>query len=355
MTIHFLLLALALIVLLVSVDKNHYKKIIFISSLIFFITAFIIITFRAETVGNDTHVYVDFFKMSALTSNFHILLESTRFESGYVALNYIISRLTNDYTIFFFVCNIINFFCTIYFFRKYCLNKNAWPFFWIIWGTYYLSFNTVRAGIAISLAYLFFDAVLQKKIPKAIIALALAVSFHTSALFCSIAMLFKVPLIQKITKHRIILVIAFLCMGIFLNQMMSLLPDYYQQYYTDSQWAEGGVRLASVMDFIFLSLFYIITTIRNPDKIDWQYYRDFRFFFLIGVGFSFLGIIFNLFNRIEMFFIPLAAIYILNSFKYIDNLRKLITLGTAFALTVYQIVSFMIRPEWLGIFPYYFR
>lgn len=355
MAIHFILLIFSLILFVFAVDKNQFRGAIITSSILFFVTAFILVTFRAETVGNDTSAYIQFFRISGLYDSFDQLLNDTRFEPGYVLLNYIVSRFTNDYIIFFFVCNSIVFICTIYFFREYCLNKNVWPILWLIWGTFYWLFSVVRASMAVCLSYMFFDAVLKNKLPRALVWFVVASSFHYSTLVCGMVLFLRVPLLQKITKHKFILAIGFLVTGLFLGKLMSLLPAYYNDYYTDSMWAEGGVRLASIMDFVFLLITYIATTISNSKKVSLKYYYEFRNLFLLGLGFSFLGLFFNQFNRVEMFFIPLAIVYIVNSFRYISYFRKGMVIGIMVGVATYQIIAFIVRPEWLNLFPYYFR
>ena len=99
--------------------------------ILFFVTAFILVAFRSENVGNDTASYVAFFNVAGYYDSLQELLNNTRFEPGYVLLNYFVSRMTDDYTIFFLIYSLVNLGCTIYFFRKYCFNKNAWP---ILWG-----------------------------------------------------------------------------------------------------------------------------------------------------------------------------------------------------------------------------
>lgn len=364
MAVHFILLILSLILLLFAVDKNKFQLPTIMLFTAFIVLAFIFATFRDETVGNDTGGYVQFFQLSSLYDSFSSLLDTTRFEPGYVLLNYIVSRFTDDYTVFFFVYDTINFACTIYFFRTYCLNKNAWPFLWLIWGTLYWSFSAVRAALAMCLLFLYFDAVLKNKLFRAIIWLIIATSFHYSALVCGLILFLRLPLLQKIKRHKFLLVMGFLFIGIFLGKLMSFLPDTYSGYYTNSQWAEGGVRVASIMNFIFLGMTYVsssiklnngINNISNNGGSSWKYYYDFRSIFLIGLGFSFLELFFNQFNRIEMFFIPLISVYIVDSFRYV-NLTKKIALITIMAIVmIYQIYAFIIRPEWLSIFPYTFR
>ena len=336
-------------------DRKNFKLTTVILFVLFVMTAFILVSFRSETVGNDTAGYVEFFHTAVYYDSLYDLVNNTRFEPGYVLLNYLVSRISDDYTVLFFTYSLLNFACTIYFFRKYCFNKNAWPILWLVWATLYWSFSAIRASIAVCLTYMFFDAFLQNRIKKAIMWLLLAGSFHISAFAAGICLIVKFPVFSKLKKYPLLLAVGFLCLGIGLDQLMSLLPIYYSSYYTNSAYAEGGMRIASLMDFLMLSFCYIVTR-PNYDSIkEWRYTEDFNLFFLLAIGFSFLGLLFNPFNRIEMFFIPPAIIYMVNSYRYISQLKKIGLILGSCIVGAYQIVAFLIRPEWLGIFPYAFK
>lgn len=72
------------------------------------------------------------------------------------------------------------------------------------------------------------------------------------------------------------------------------------------------------------------------------------------VGISFLGLIFNPFNRIERFFIPFGIVYISNSFAYLNSFRRIGVICLIGLLAIYQVVTFVVRPDWLQLFPYTF-
>lgn len=354
MEVHFLLLLLALILFLFSVDKNHIKAGILVSAILFFGVAFILETFRATSVGSDTHAYVSYFEEMGLEDSFWQAFNNGRFEPGYVMANFIISRFTDNYMLLFFIFSSINFGAAIYFFQKYCNKNFAWAIFWLIYGVLYFQFSGVRASLAVSFSLLFFDAILQHKLKKAILLYLIAISFHYSAIVCGAVFFLRIPMLQRMMKSKILLSCAFVIVGIFLNYFMSFLPDYYLSYYTDSEYAQGSVRLASIVDFAFLSLgFLLCQTRRNVSQL-WQYYDDFRVFYILGLGFSFLGLIFNPFNRVEMFFIPLTIVYVVNVFKHLSPLKKYGLEILYTLLAIYQIVAFIIRPEWLNLFPYSF-
>lgn len=62
MELHFMLLFMAIMLFLFSIDKNNYKNVTFFLAIIFWGSVFFLSAFRSETVGNDTIRYVDFFR-----------------------------------------------------------------------------------------------------------------------------------------------------------------------------------------------------------------------------------------------------------------------------------------------------
>ena len=77
--------------------------------------------------------------------------------------------------------------------------------------------------------------------------------------------------------------------------------------------------------------------------------------FLFAIGMSFLGLFLPSFNRVEFFFKPFMIVYVLNIFKYQAKWRQYLIIAVFCILAIYQVVAFIVRPEWLGIFPYSFR
>lgn len=351
---HFILLTLAIISFLFAVDKNKFRVAIFISSVLFWIVAYILVTFRAETIGNDTRAYVDFFEKCLQFDSYQEFIHyGWRFEVGYATFSYMISRIVDDYTGFFAICDVLYFGATIYFFREFSFNKNAWILPWFLIGLYYNLFNTLRASMAMVFVLLFASAFLQKRRGSSIALFLVSASMHVSALTTGVMFFLKSKYISKLLSHEITLIIVFGIAGIFFSQVMSLLPDYYSHYYFDSQYGEGPTRLASIVNFVMISALYFFSRC-NKTK-EWEHHDFFKIMFLFTIGMSFFGLFIPLFNRVEFFFRPFMLIYVLNTFRYQKIWRKCSIIGVFCLFAVYQVVAFIMRPEWLGIFPYSFK
>lgn len=352
MEIHFILLFMAIVLFIFSIDKNNYKDIIFFLAVIFFSSVFLLSAFRSETVGNDTIRYVAFFEAFFFVDSPWDIISNTRFEPGYSLLNYAIAIFSQDYTSLLFVAASINLVCALYFYRSNCDNKYSWCLLWFISGLCYWSWSAMRASLAISFIYIFADNVLKGKKVRSLFWLFLASMFHYSSLVCSMILLLRSKILNRILENKVLLIVFFLTMAIFMNQIMSYVPDAYSHYYFDSEYGKGPVRVASIVDFVFNFLFYILVAWRTP--IVWDRQKEIQTLFLLLVGISFLGLIFNPFNRIERFFLPFGIIYISNSFKYLSVNRQLGVIILMLLLAAYQVVTFIVRPDWLQLFPYTF-
>lgn len=352
MELHFILLVLAVTLFLFSIDKNNYRIVTFLLAFIFLGGTFLLSAFRAETVGSDTIRYVDFFRSFFYIDNPWDIISNTRFEPGYSLLNYVISRFSMNYTVFLFVSALINLLCTLYFYKSNCDNKYSWCLLWFVSGLYYWSWTAVRASLAMSFIYIFADDVLKNKKKRSLFWLFLAAMFHYSSLVCSILLLLRSKIFNRLIENKALLAVFFLFLAVFMNQIMSFIPEAYNQYYFDSEYGEGPVRIASIVDFIFNFLFYILVAWKTP--LIWDKQKEVQFLYFLLIGTSFLGLIFNPFNRIESFFIPFGIVYISNSFKYLSGIRKFGVISLVLLLSMYQVVTFIARPEWLQLFPYEF-
>ena len=81
----------------------------------------------------------------------------------------------------------------------------------------------------------------------------------------------------------------------------------------------------------------------------------FRLLFLVNVGFSCMSLALPLLNRFELYFWPFSLSYILNTYPKLGTYQKLGVCLVFVLWAGYQLVSFYIRPEWYGIYPYSFR
>ena len=206
--------------------------------------------------------------------------------------------------------------------------------------------------MALAFVYLSATDYLADKKIKALIWYVISVLMHVTAIPTGIIFLLKSKYIKKILSHEIVLLSVFGCIGILFSQVMSLLPDYYANYYFESQYGEGPTRIASIADFTMVSMLYLLS--RCKENIAWKNHDFFKILFLFTIGMSFLGLFLPSFNRIEFLFKPFALVYVINNFHSLSKWKRISVVLLFCLIAVYQVVAFIIRPEWLGIFSYSF-
>ena len=94
---HYILLALVLAMAILSMEAKTCRPLLVILAAIFIGIAFVMASWRADTVGGDTIQYAQFFTLSSWFQEYDSLQASTRFEAGYTALNYLVTRVTDNF------------------------------------------------------------------------------------------------------------------------------------------------------------------------------------------------------------------------------------------------------------------
>ena len=161
---------------------------------------FSVITANRSMLIPDTIPYYEFFlSQTQITSIF--AQNDTRFEIGFVFLTRLIAKLTNNYTIYFFILSIFMLFLAYLAFKDQQLILVTFAAFLSFYGVYFTSV-ILRAGFAI---LLFCVAIKQQTKLKKIIFLIASVLFHYSAIF--MAIIFFIVAIFRIRKLKPILII----------------------------------------------------------------------------------------------------------------------------------------------------
>ncbi len=185
----FWILIITIIILGVSIPTNDKKSqkryIIFI----FFVLA-ILMMFRAEHVGNDTDIYTHLFGVinNSCRSLGDVISYSktTRFEEGYVLLNWILGRISSDPQILFIVTGAF----TAFSFGRFVYRYSDIPWFSVLMFMtlqfYDLTLTGVRQIVAISILLFSYDYIVSRKPLKFFFLVLIASSFHRSSVLFSV-------------------------------------------------------------------------------------------------------------------------------------------------------------------------
>ena len=338
--------------------KISFEKRIFINLFLSF-PLWVLIAFRANSVGNDTEMYQYLFEQFR-DEPILLSLATSHLEAGFILLCNFLGKLGVDFHGFNCLLATINIFCFSYFFAKYSKN---FSFSWLLFICLLFlprCMNICREMLAVSIFLLSFNFLFKKKIKSFVIFCLLLSLIHKSAI---IILLVLVLLKIKDKKLRVwativmcvILLIAF-------KPIMEIFVSYTgakYEYLVDSKYTDTDGGIAKYLALIFSSIAYFsITTIEKnkTPKQNRQYQLEvWKCFILMSIVLSFAGLNFGLADRAALYFITTYLIIIPNSLSYMPTTNAVVkyTIMSFFFIT-YFIIVLIFRNNWHTIVPYSF-
>lgn len=360
MWLHYLIFIYIILTFVISraINKKNKNKIFLLLNFIFL---FILPAFRNVSVGNDTVEYYRIFDMVSSMKSINGLFNISRYEIGYLLLNYLVTRVTNNFNVILFITSFIYLYSVFRFIKKYSNSKFMAVMLFFTFSAYYLVFNIQRQCIAIAIFLYAIKFLENKQHIKYIILILLATMFHYVAI-----VLLALCFIPKINLHSkgqafiylIISCFAAYCMSYFITKFGSYIP-YFGHYLTNSEYGQGGVRIASIiLAGIRLGIIILILVINgfkeDNSKKDTNYL--FNYIAFLDCIISLASIKFNLCDRIEDYLCVVFIVMISNSINCLNikTNKYIINISLILITMTYLTISLIIRSNWYGIFPYEF-
>jgi len=241
---------LALLLYLMKQHNTHIGKKIFV--LITTNQLITILGLRAAGVGADTHNYLHFYNL-VKELDWQIILED-RFEIGYKLINKFFALLGFGDQLFLFGISALIIIPVAIFIYKNSHNIYLSFYFYITFGFYAASFNTLRQCIAYGFVLLSFNFIKEKKPIPFLITVFLASTFHISALFFLPAYFLARIKLTKVTIS--ILGILTLILFTFRFQIMNLVVSSIFENYSIVQTGAYEWLTFTLIIFIGAMLFY---------------------------------------------------------------------------------------------------
>ena len=185
---------------------------------------------------------------------------------------------------------------------------------------YCSSLNIMRQWISIAIFLYALKYAYQKKLIKYIIAIVIAASFHiTSLLMLPVYLLFRL----KLNKRNVIilisillaLIIVFYTAGIPIAEWLNV-PEKYMEYIRFNTTLDGGGRAYTV--FILLTIIGIAINYKTYLKQN-QYGEQHIKMLIISLIISALSANSMIFNRIQLYFVPVLIVCIPNLIQICQN------------------------------------
>jgi len=300
--------------------------------------------FRSANIGNDTVTYLYYFDIFSSGG----IDKSRTFELGYQFLNVFIGKFTNDPHIFIIIMATIMYVGTAGYIMKYSKNclVSLCLFFCYFFTFYTSAYRQVIAMIIVLFAY---QGIKENKYLKAIILIAFAFLFHSTAIIALLLFLRSSILIDR--KKVLILVVLGLIISQteVLNRIIAIVLPRYSHYFVSQYSGTGWVAISYEL-IINLTLFVLVSKAVNRNKLD---YRLCLTNFALLLIFSSFGYSMNLFTRASKYFLLVATVELPNVF-YENQLpsRRTWLFGICIVSIVMFILVLIYRPDWNHIYPY---
>lgn len=307
---------------------------------------------RTENVGVDTpQYYRAYLRISNL--NWSELI-TERYEIGFTILCKGLSYITSNPQLLIAITAIFINFSVIRFIYKYSDDYVFSILLYILLNFYFSYINIMRQAIAIAILLWAFDAMKNNKKIRYFLLVALAMTFHSSAILgLSYFILSKINYKAKYNKFVIpILAIIFLFGQEIFSAITRISPRL--EGYAGSEFDTEnyfGALIAFILTFCIWWFGNDILKRKHSDNFN----KDLTLYnkiMIVNVITTLLTIRVGIFNRFTPYFSIFQIMWIPNVIKLINNNKQLYKLLLIIIFVIYWIVIMIFRPEWYGVVPY---
>lgn len=359
MWLHFLLMGILAIAALASNESRdgggRNRLVLWVTFVVFLVVASI----RAESVGSDTPNYAKYFYGIVACDNFGDALAVSRYEAGFAAVTYLLTRITDSFNVYLLVLCSFYYGSVVVFIGKYGKSYGSAVLIAFGLAVFYDPLVTLRQSVAVGFFLIAFGDLLRRKVLRYFALIAIACSFHISAvILVPVYFLPSVTLAKASDCMKCLLLIAAACVfeGLALKVAGAVFP-YYAHYF-DTDYAGGGVRVASMLLLGSRLLLLALACFSN-----WQTYQKqdegssivgkLNMMLLLDILIISLSLSFNLLDRLEGYFALPFVVAISNAINFKDDRdRRLCDLLAILIGFAYITTLLAFRGEWFGIFPY---
>ncbi len=313
---------------------------------------------RSTTVGNDTIRYGSFFKEIAFTESFTEALTVSRYEQGYVAINYVVSRFTDDFNVLLLVTAVFSFGSAALFIQRYARSASLAVLLAFGMSVFYDLMLAVRQGIAVAIFLFAFSAIVDRKPLRYVALVVLAAQFHSSAYILLVVYFvpsLKVKRFGDGLKWGALVGVIMLSLSWLLSEVANI-STYYGQYLS-SEYAEGGARMATVMAVaVRLILIALAATCGWNAAMaadHTEVTHNLLTLVVVDVAIVVVSLGFNLLDRFEMYF-TLPFVVGLTNVVARDTGNRSTYVQVPMVMTAFarMTVLLLFRPGWYTLFPY---
>lgn len=328
-------------------NKHTFYQLVFFLIVIFvlwFLTAF-----RSARIGNDTLNYIGYFDYFG---SFGLQFDNEQIEIGYQLLNILVYKIVpNPYFFLGFVATICYVGTGIYIYKY---SDNLVFSTVLLFPVAYGFFATgLRQAIAMVICLYAYQAIKNKRFGLAILLIAFASLFHTSALIM-LALFFHrlIPKKPFVVIPLTIIFIALSLSGVMDNVFAVLLQNSYGGYYEKEGVTDGWLGIAYYC--LRAVAFYVLAFLSYEKKVK-ENSLVLGMFTMLLITVSF-GFSINMFDRATGYFLLISMIELPNAIHRGGlKHKKILMFLLGFIMVLYFLVTLIIRPKWNHLYPYQFN
>lgn len=357
MWLHFSIFCSLIILGIIYKPRNKMNRWFYFS--ILFLLFFVIASFRAINIGNDTQEYFRIFRLISSSNSLTIAIGLTRYEIGYITLNYIISRFTSNFSVLLCLVSAFYLFSVFRFIKKYASKIGIVVILCFTFFMFYDVMNIIRQCISVAIFLFAIDYLLDRKFVKYFCLIILATFFQSISLV--LLLIYFIPKAdfkkaKDLVKWIFVVVIALIILG-SLSRIVGVVFPYFAHYFT-TEYAEGGVRSASLVFFLIrigiVVFVWLLGGFRTNQDLDIKS-NIFMQMMLLDCLIAGMSISFNILDRIENFFCLGYIIAISNGITRIKRSNQILADVIIIIFSfIYMTILLIYRSNWYGLFPYQF-
>lgn len=357
MFFYIIIIAILLVLNTVKLNKIQSKYFLIFSMLALWMIA----SFRSYDIGSDTENYYRLFNTIRAIGYYKDM--TWRFETGYLFINYLVSLLTNNFTVFLIIVNTYMYFIYYKFIEKYSSDYLLSVLLFFTFGAWSDSITILRLEIATTtflLGFMLTDKIRKRSIIIKFITIWLSFMVHRISLIFSFGFLLPRNFNKKIYKYSLF---ATLIILIFLPSILNLagkIIPYFSETYLgpSSTYIIDDIKLASflklTMSLLVFVLGYFYYKVGSDNSINVAIQLNMVWMSSLIL---LLSLRFNILDRCSNFYWTFSIVLIPNIIQYNVQLlrnKKIIKILIIVLGISYFLITNILRPEWSSIYPYKF-
>lgn len=260
MAVFYVLLFVPIIMQHFVVKKGHidYEKKNKNALTFFFVALTVLVALRHKMIGNDTVNYIYYFKkIGSLNWD---AVRDIELEIGFSYFNKIVSVFTKEPQFFLIITALITAVMIYPTYKRLCVDASLTIVLFCTMSTFVMMFSGIRQMISIGLGFIAYEFMRNKKRIPYVIAVVLAMLFHSSAFM--LFFLYPVYYLKITKKHMYWMIPALVTVFIFNRQIFFVMISVLSRFTR----FEGKIISTGAFTMLLLFLIFVLFAFLVPDE-----------------------------------------------------------------------------------------